>query len=86
MTQSKDSFKSKAARNLFLSFNKEEKTKEEVDNEIITSGMKYFQMKLPVAKITPEFEADISSKIEKAVIRAEIREASSKDLEIVEYL
>ena len=86
MSNSNDSFKKKAVRTLFLSFNKEEKTKDDMDNEILASGMKYIQMKLFVEKITPEFEAEISSKIEHSVIKANIREASLKDLEIVVYL
>ncbi|MHA1192504.1 MAG: GNAT family N-acetyltransferase [Promethearchaeota archaeon] len=81
-----NSFKKKTVRSLFLTFNKEEKTKDDIDNEILASGMKYIQMKLPVEKITREFEAEISSKIEHNVIKANIREASSKDLEIVVYL
>ena len=83
MPNSNNSFKKKAVRSLFLTFNKEEKTKDDIDNEILASGMKYIQMKLPVEKITREFEAEISSKIEHNVIQAKIREASSKDLEIV---
>ena len=81
-----NSFKKKAVRSLFLTFNKEEKTKDDIDNEILASGMKYIQMKLPVEKITREFEAEISSKIEHNVIKANIREASLKDLETVVYL
>ena len=83
MPNSNNSFKKKAVRSLFLTFNKEEKTKDDIDNEILASGMKYIQMKLPVEKITREFEAEISSKIEHNVIQAKIRDASSKDLEIV---
>ncbi|MHA1105261.1 MAG: GNAT family N-acetyltransferase [Promethearchaeota archaeon] len=86
MPNSNNSFKKKAVRSLFLTFDKEEKTKVDIDNEILASGMKYIQMKLPVEKITPEFEAEISSKIEHGVIRADIRETSSKDLELVVYL
>jgi len=86
MSNSNDSFKKKAVRSLFLSFNKEEKTKDDIDDEILTSGMKYIQMRLPVEKITSEFEAEISRNIEHGVIKAKIREASSKDLEIVVIL
>jgi ribosomal protein S18 acetylase RimI-like enzyme len=81
-----NSFKKKAVRSLFLSFNKEEKTHDDIDNEILSSGMKYIQMKLPVEKITREFEAEISSKIEHGVVKADIRAAGLKDLEIVVYL
>lgn len=81
-----NSFKKKTVRSLFLTFNKEEKTKDDIDDEILASGMKYIQMKLPIEKITREFEAEISSKIEHNVIKANIREASSKDLETVVYL
>ncbi|MHA1671409.1 MAG: GNAT family N-acetyltransferase [Promethearchaeota archaeon] len=86
MPNSNSSFKKKAVRSLFLSFNKEEKTKDDIDNQILASGMKYIQMKLPVVKITPEFEAEVRSKIEHGVFKANIREASLKDLEIVVYL
>ncbi len=86
MSSSNNSFKKKAVRRLFFSYNKEEKTKDDIDNEILASGMKYIQMRLPVEKITSEFEDKIRKNIEQGVIKAKIREASSKDLEIVVYL
>lgn len=86
MSNSNNSFKKKAARSLFFSFDKEEKTKDDIDNEILTSGMKYIQMKLPVEKITSEFEAVIINNIEHSVIKADIREANLEDLETVVYL
>ena len=86
MIKSRDNFKKRTIRSLFLSYNKDEKKKDDVENEILTSGMKYIQMRLPVEKITPEFEEEIKKKIEENVIRANIREASSDDLKIVEYM
>ena len=45
--------------------------------------MVYIQMKLPVEKITPEFEAELIETIEKNFIHANIREATRKDLKII---
>lgn len=46
-------------------------------------GMVYIQMRLPIEKITKEFENNIKKKIEANIYQAKIREATEKDLEIV---
>lgn len=46
-------------------------------------GMIYIQMRLPIEKITKEFENIIKKKIEANIYHAKIREATEKDLEIV---
>jgi ribosomal protein S18 acetylase RimI-like enzyme len=43
--------------------------------------LNYIQMRLPVEKITPDFEKNIKDKIAHNVISAEIREASPADIE-----
>ncbi len=69
-----------------LAFEKKDKTEEEIENELATTGMEYIQMKLPVAKITPEFEEVLTEKVEHNILRAKIREAKLEDLESVRAL
>lgn len=69
-----------------LAFEKKDKTEEEIENELATTGMEYIQMKLPVAKITPEFEEMLTEKMEHNILRAKIREAKVEDLESVRAL
>ena len=69
-----------------LAFEKKYKTEEEIENELATTGMEYIQMKLPVDKITPEFEKMLTEKMEHNILRAKIREAKVEDLESVKYL
>ena len=83
MAESRISLKKRMVRSFFLAFEKKEKTKEDIESELSTTGMKYIQMRLPVEKITSEFEAEISSKIEHNVLHAKIREATENDLENV---
>ncbi len=45
------------------------------------SRIDYIQMRLPVNKITKEFEDSLREKIEHNVVHAKIREASEKDIE-----
>lgn len=42
---------------------------------------KYIQMRLPVKKITPEFEKNLKEKIEHNIIKADVREATKNDIE-----
>ena len=86
MSDLRPSFKQRTIRSLFLSYDKTQKTTEDVENEILTTGMKYVQLKLPVEKITVEFEAEITNKVEKSFLNAKIREATKKDLESVVYM
>jgi ribosomal protein S18 acetylase RimI-like enzyme len=71
--------KKTAIRRLFLNLDKEDKS---VHDELL-KGMVYIQMRLPIEKITREFEESIEKKIEDNIFRAKIREAISKDLEII---
>ena len=86
MTESKISLKKRTVRSFFLAFEKKYKTEEEIENELATTGMEYIQMKLPVDKITPEFEKMLTEKMEHNILRAKIREAKVEDLESVKYL
>ena len=54
--ESRPNFKRKMIRSLFLALERKNKAEAEVQEEIEVTGMKYVQMKLPVEKITPEFE------------------------------
>ncbi len=86
MTESKISLKKRKVRSFMLAFEKKDKTEEEIENELATTGMEYIQMKLPVAKITPEFEEMLTEKVEHNILRAKIREAKVEDLESVRAL
>lgn len=86
MTESKISLKKRKVRSFMLAFEKKYKTEEEIENELATTGMEYIQMKLPVDKITPEFEKMLTEKMEHNILRAKIREAKVEDLESVKYL
>ncbi|MFW9949930.1 MAG: GNAT family N-acetyltransferase [Candidatus Thorarchaeota archaeon] len=50
-------------------------------DELLERNPNYIQMRLPVRKITPEFEKTLRSKIENSVLRAEIREATMDDID-----
>jgi ribosomal protein S18 acetylase RimI-like enzyme len=76
-------FKKRRLRSIFLTFEKKSRSSDEIDDELITSGLEYIQMKLPVERITPEFEKRITEKIERNILRAKIREAKSEDLESI---
>ncbi|NHJ24667.1 MAG: GNAT family N-acetyltransferase [Candidatus Lokiarchaeota archaeon] len=86
MNESKLSFKKKAVRNLFLNYEKKFKTEEEIEKELETTGMAYIQMRLPVEKITEEYEEIIRKRVEKNILRAKIREATKEDLDSVVFL
>ncbi|GAH55945.1 unnamed protein product [marine sediment metagenome] len=86
MTDSKISLKKRKVRSFMLAFEKKDKSEEEIENELATMGMEYIQMKLPVAKITPEFEEMLTEKMEHNILRAKIREAKVDDLESVQAL
>ena len=86
MNDSNLSFKKKMVRNFFLNYEKKFKTENEIESEIESTGMTYIQMRLPVEKITEEFEERVRKKVEKNILRAKIREASKDDLESVAFL
>lgn len=92
MSESKLDFKKKRIRAFFLYFKSisKDKGKAEVDevvlDEIERTGLEYIQMKLPLEKITREFEAELSEKVEKNILHAQIRVASENDLESIMYV
>ncbi len=73
-------------RSFFLAFEKKNITEKEIENEILTTGLEYIQMKLPVSKITPEVEEELKNKVEHNILQAKIREAKLEDLDSVMYL
>jgi ribosomal protein S18 acetylase RimI-like enzyme len=77
--------KRRLLQNVFLQIEKEKKegTISESEEKLLNEGMVYKQMRLPVEKITPEFEAQMKEKIEHNIYQARIREANEKDLNIV---
>jgi len=54
--------------------------------EVLDVGLTYIQMKIPVEKITPEFEQSIKAKIPHNILKAKIREAASEDLEAIKNI
>jgi len=86
MTDSKISLKKRKVRSFMLAFEKKDKTEDEIENDLATTGMEYIQMKLPVVKITPEFEEMLTEKVEHNILRAKIREAKVEDLNSVAAL
>lgn len=77
------SLKKRRIRSLFLTFEKKSATAKDLENDLLTTGLEYIQMKLPVVKITPEFESKIKEKVDSNILRAKIREAELEDLESV---
>ena len=59
-----------------------DKTSEETHEKLL-QGMVYIQMRLPIEKITKEYEENIEKKIEDKIYRAKIREATGNDLKII---
>jgi len=74
--------KKKALRTYFLHIEKDSKKGEvsKLQQEILDKGMVYLQMRLPVNKITKEFEDSLKEKIEHKIFHARIREATEGDL------
>jgi ribosomal protein S18 acetylase RimI-like enzyme len=83
MTESRISLKKRRIRSLFLTFEKKSRTDDLLETDFLATGLEYIQMKLPVEKITPEFEKKIYKKVDSNILRAKIREAESKDLDSV---
>jgi len=46
----------------------------------------YIQMRLPVSKITPEYEQNLKEKVSHNILKAEIREATMEDVESLKVL
>ena len=77
--------KKRALRSYFLHIEKDSGKEKITDlqKQILNNGMVYLQMRLPIEKITKEFENTLKEKIEKNIYRANIREAELKDLSII---
>ena len=73
-------------RSFFLAFEKKGITKREIENDLLTTGLEYIQMKLPVSNITLEVEENLKKKVEHNILQAKIREAKLEDLESIMYL
>ncbi|UCD01575.1 MAG: GNAT family N-acetyltransferase [Promethearchaeota archaeon] len=76
--------KKRKIRAFFLSIETKKKQKREVDKaveELYQDGMIYIQMRLPVEKITKNFEDKLKTRIEHNIIQAKIREATNEDLD-----
>ncbi len=81
--------KKRKIRAFFLSIETKKKKKEVIDEateELYQDGMIYYQMRLPVDKITKEFENKLKEKIEHNIIQAKIREATIKDLDTLKNI
>lgn len=84
MSGSKLNLKKKRIRSFFLDYDK--KSNEIIEEDLEIKGMEYIQMRLPVEKITKDFEEVLRKKVEKNVLKAKIREAKEQDLESVMYI
>lgn len=84
----KINLKKKALRTYFLHIEKDTHTGEvsNLQQEILDKGMVYLQMRLPINKITKEYENTLKDKIEHKILHASIREASEKDLTSVQNI
>lgn len=81
--------KKRRIRAFFLSIETKKKQKEEVNktsDDLYKDGMVYIQMRLPVEKITVQFEEKLIGKIEHNIIKAKIREAIKSDLETLKTI
>jgi ribosomal protein S18 acetylase RimI-like enzyme len=86
MPEERTSFKQKTLRSFFLAFEKRFKKEDELEDELLTSGMTYIQMRLPVSNITPEFEEKLRKDVESNILKAKIRVATEKDMEGIAHL
>ncbi len=84
----KINLKKKALRTYFLHIEKDTKKGEvsELQKEILEKGMVYLQMRLPINKITKDFENSLRDKIEHKIFHASIREATKSDLTSVQSI
>jgi GNAT superfamily N-acetyltransferase len=75
-------FKKKALRTYFLHIKESGKKGEisKLQKEILDQGMIYLQMRLPIDKITKEYEDSLKEKIEHNIFHAKIREATEKKI------
>lgn len=86
MSDSRLQLKKRRLRNYFGNIETDKKSEKEVEEEIAFKGLEYIQMRLPVEKITAEFEANIKEKVDGNILHAKIRKATLNDLESVTYL
>ncbi|NHJ21123.1 MAG: GNAT family N-acetyltransferase [Candidatus Lokiarchaeota archaeon] len=82
----KINLKRKALRTYFLHIEEDSQKGEvsELQREILEEGMVYLQMRLPIDKITKDFENSLKEKIEHKIFHASIREATKNDLTSVQ--
>ena len=83
MSGTKFTLKKKRIRAFLLSLQADRGKKEEIEDDFYEKGLTYIQMRLPVEKITDEFENSLKETIEKKIIHANIREGTKEDLESV---
>ena len=83
MSGTKFTLKKKRIRAFLLSLQADRGKKEEIEDDFYKKGLTYIQMRLPVEKITDEFENSLKETIEKKIIHANIREGTKEDLESV---
>lgn len=83
MPEIKFTLKKKRARAFLLALQANRGKKAELDDDFCEKGLIYIQMRLPVEKITQEFEDSLNNTIEKKIIRAKVREGTKEDLESV---
>jgi len=82
MKQSKLDLKKKNIREFFSTFKpKKEGDIKESKDKILTEGLTYVQMRLPVEEITKDFEDSLKEKIERNIINAKMRIGTESDLE-----
>jgi len=80
-------YKKTLLRNFFFRRDSiKEEEKEKTETSVIEEGLTYIQMKLPVEIITEEFEQSLKKKISHNILRANIREATTEDLEAIRYI
>jgi len=87
MSESKLDLKKRRIREFFSTFKLKYKDKDkdvsEIQQEVLQKGMIYIQVRLPVEKITKDFEDSLKQKIEQSIFRANIRVASKSDLKSI---
>lgn len=86
MIKEKLELKKNRIRAFFFSLEKKEKEKgdyQDFEAQIEKEGMVYVQMRLPVEKITLEFEESLRKKIAQNFLKANIREADKNDLDSI---
>ena len=86
MSKSKNSLKKNQLRGIFSGLEKRSSISKKSDNFdkiLIEEGIKYIQMRLPVNKITPNFENKVKNTTEPYILNAKIREANEEDFESI---